>query len=123
MDQWIVSARFWIFACIGLVLSHSVKAQDQPAIDSRPQIYFPANSYSLGTDISYVRGFGKVADIGSISFAGNYFLFPNFSIGGELVGLGVSQPGDEALGVNISGSIRHHFFRWETGTLFIDGLL
>ncbi len=61
------------------------------------------------------------ADIAALELGGNYFIRDNFSLGVEIAGYGVSQPGDDAAAVGLSGVFRHHLFDWDRKTLFFDG--
>lgn len=82
----------------------------------------PAGSFTLDMTAGYVRALGRNdADIGAINIGGNYFLFENISLGGEIGGYGISQPGDDATAVGLSTVLRIHLFEWKSGGLFIDG--
>ncbi|MGB7161344.1 MAG: acyloxyacyl hydrolase [Tepidisphaeraceae bacterium] len=89
---------------------------DSPAVPA-----FPGGEWTFNAAAGYVAAYGEdEADIGAVEIGANYFVADNFSLGAEVAGYGVSQPGDDAYAVGLSGVLRHHLFAWERTTLFLD---
>lgn len=83
---------------------------------------FPKGSFTLSTAAGYARGLDKdEADIGALEVGANYYIRDNFSLGGEISGYGISQPGDEAQALSLAFTLRHHFYQYDSFTLFFDG--
>ncbi len=83
---------------------------------------FAEGEVTFNTTLGYVAAYGSDdADIAAMYLGANYFIAERFSLGAELGGYGVGQPGDDAVGIGLSGIFRHHLFDWEQSTLFLEG--
>lgn len=108
-----------IFAAFGAIsvalLSGVVSAADVPL--------FPKGQLTLQAYAGYAYGMGdRHEDIPSANMGVNYYLADNFSLGLEVAGLYVVQPGDDASAIGLSAVMRHHLIAGRATSLFADVL-
>ncbi|MBL0922491.1 MAG: acyloxyacyl hydrolase [Phycisphaerales bacterium] len=64
---------------------------------------------------------GQAADDANLTFSFSTFLVDNFEFLTEIAGWYFTQPGDDAMGLNVSLLFRWHFLNFDTWTVFVDG--
>ena len=107
-----------------LLLTAVVATPRASAQDTRPAR--PFTEYAKGTWTTQAYG-GYLNELGPHdqemvfgSFGASYYFVDNMSLGAELLGYFVSQPGPESFMAGPQGIFRHHLFNDRDTSLFLD---
>ena len=82
---------------------------------------FPKGTWTLQTYGTYFNELGSEdVEAGIGTLGASYYFIDNMSLGLELSGFGISQPGDNAVAVGGGVIFRHHVIATRQGTFFLD---
>ena len=96
------------------------QARDEPAND-RPFTDFPKGTWTFQTYGTYFNELGSQdVEAGIGTLGASYYFVDNMSLGLELSGFGIDQPGDDAVAVGGGVIFRHHVIATRQATFFLD---
>jgi hypothetical protein len=111
-----ISRRVTVISVVALAVALS---SDRALAEENDGLRQGSRMFSFGA--SYIAGIDERADIGSADVSFDQFVTKNLSLGLQATALGVSQEGDDAIGVSLAVDFRHHPFTWNGGSVYVDG--
>lgn len=120
-------ARLGIILLVGLAASaRPLGAEEAPTVPApdatdRPFSDFARGTWAVHTYAGYFNELGPFdQEMGFLAAGANYYFVDNMSLGLELSGYGVSQPGPEAFAGALGIVFRHHLVTTRDGSFFVD---
>jgi hypothetical protein len=96
-------------------------AETEAFTSDRPFTEFAKGTWTIQTYGGYLNDFGPQDQEGGFATAGaSYYFVDNMSLGLELVGYGISQPGPEAFAGGPQLAFRHHIINGRDWSFFFD---
>lgn len=103
-----------------VVLACACYAAAARAADT-PRSHFARGTWTVQTYAGYLNDLGAEDTEGGFVAAGaSYYFFDGFSVGVEVNGYGISQPGDEAAAAAAGVVLRHHLLHFDETSFFFD---
>jgi len=111
----------FVFFTLAVAPTSRVFAQSLESPADRPITEFAKGVWSVQTYAGYYNELGPHdQEAGFATFGASYYFADNMSLGLELVGYGISQPGDDAFSGGPQVVFRHHLFNTRRSSFFLD---